>query len=106
MGIITKSQYRRINLLVPPCELAIDICGRYLLACHVIFLRYRPLVSRLLWLLLIFLLICLSFTGTDGTLSCMTSYYVCNAIFTSIMLHAGDMNVRVLVFFLIIALDF
>ncbi|KAE8652007.1 hypothetical protein Csa_021698 [Cucumis sativus] len=56
MGIITKSQHRRINLLVPPCELAIGACG------------------------------------TDGTLSCMTSYYVCNAIFTSIMLHAGDMN--------------
>ncbi|KAG6602293.1 Serine carboxypeptidase-like 49, partial [Cucurbita argyrosperma subsp. sororia] len=56
MGIITKSQHRHINLLVPPCELAINLCG------------------------------------TDGTLSCMTSYFVCNAIFTSIMLHAGDMN--------------
>uniref|UniRef100_A0A0A0KDQ8 Uncharacterized protein n=1 Tax=Cucumis sativus TaxID=3659 RepID=A0A0A0KDQ8_CUCSA len=29
--------------------------------------------------------------STDDTLSCIT-YYVCNAIFTSIMLHAGDMN--------------
>ncbi|KAK0592335.1 hypothetical protein LWI29_017419 [Acer saccharum] len=30
--------------------------------------------------------------GTDGTLSCMASYFVCNAIFSSIMAHAGDIN--------------
>lgn len=30
--------------------------------------------------------------GTDGTISCLASYLVCNAIFSSIMAHAGDMN--------------
>ncbi|EEF40747.1 Serine carboxypeptidase, putative [Ricinus communis] len=30
--------------------------------------------------------------GTDGTLSCMASYFVCNTIFSSIMASAGDIN--------------
>ncbi|THG01802.1 hypothetical protein TEA_006148 [Camellia sinensis var. sinensis] len=30
--------------------------------------------------------------GTDGTISCLASYYVCNTIFDSIMSIAGDMN--------------
>ncbi|OWM70229.1 serine carboxypeptidase-like [Punica granatum] len=30
--------------------------------------------------------------GTDGTLSCMASYFVCNTIFSSIMALAGDTN--------------
>ncbi|EEF32785.1 serine carboxypeptidase-like [Ricinus communis] len=30
--------------------------------------------------------------GTDGTLSCMASYFVCNTIFSSIMARAGDIN--------------
>ncbi|XP_057965311.1 serine carboxypeptidase 3-like [Malania oleifera] len=30
--------------------------------------------------------------GTDGTISCMASYFVCNAIFSNIMLLAGDTN--------------
>ncbi|CAA0814436.1 Serine carboxypeptidase-like 49 [Striga hermonthica] len=30
--------------------------------------------------------------GTDGTLSCMAAYFVCNTIFTSIIAHAGDVN--------------
>ena len=36
----------------------------------------------------------LLFSGTDGTISCLASYLVCNAIFSSIMAHAGDINVR------------
>ncbi|XP_041996822.1 serine carboxypeptidase-like [Salvia splendens] len=30
--------------------------------------------------------------GTDGTLSCMAAYFVCNTIFSSIISHAGDVN--------------
>ncbi|KAF2295630.1 hypothetical protein GH714_033352 [Hevea brasiliensis] len=30
--------------------------------------------------------------GTDGTVSCMASYFVCNSIFSSIMSRAGDIN--------------
>ncbi|XP_021295806.1 serine carboxypeptidase-like [Herrania umbratica] len=30
--------------------------------------------------------------GTDGTISCMASYFVCNAIFSGIMALAGDTN--------------
>ncbi|KAF7820179.1 serine carboxypeptidase-like [Senna tora] len=30
--------------------------------------------------------------GTDGTVSCAAAYYVCNLIFSDIMLHAGDAN--------------
>ncbi|GAB4854991.1 Serine carboxypeptidase-like 49 [Ancistrocladus abbreviatus] len=30
--------------------------------------------------------------GTDGTLSCMAAYFVCNSIFSSIMALAGDAN--------------
>ncbi|KAK4754559.1 hypothetical protein SAY87_002663 [Trapa incisa] len=30
--------------------------------------------------------------GTDGTLSCMASYFVCNTIFSNIMTLAGDIN--------------
>ncbi|XP_054801624.1 serine carboxypeptidase-like [Prosopis cineraria] len=30
--------------------------------------------------------------GTDGTVSCLASYFVCNVIFSDIMLHAGDAN--------------
>ncbi|MBA0692448.1 hypothetical protein Goari_010006, partial [Gossypium aridum] len=32
--------------------------------------------------------------GTDGTISCMASYFVCNNIFNGIMALAGDTNVR------------
>lgn len=35
-----------------------------------------------------------SFSGTDGTISCVASYFVCNSIFSSIMAIAGDVNVR------------
>ena len=35
-----------------------------------------------------------SVSGTDGTISCMASYFVCNTIFSSIMAIAGDTNVR------------
>ncbi|PSR98016.1 Serine carboxypeptidase-like [Actinidia chinensis var. chinensis] len=34
----------------------------------------------------------IKFCGTDGTVSCVASYLVCNAIFSSIMSIAGDMN--------------
>ncbi|WCJ19282.1 Serine carboxypeptidase-like [Euphorbia peplus] len=30
--------------------------------------------------------------GTDGTISCMASYFVCNSIFSSIMSRVGDIN--------------
>ncbi|KAI4347682.1 hypothetical protein L6164_008471 [Bauhinia variegata] len=30
--------------------------------------------------------------GTDGTITCMASYFVCNTIFSTIMEHAGDIN--------------
>ncbi|KAL6586445.1 Serine carboxypeptidase-like 49 [Orobanche minor] len=30
--------------------------------------------------------------GTDGTISCMAAYFVCNTIFSSIIAHAGDVN--------------
>ena len=33
-------------------------------------------------------------SGNDGTVSCVASYLVCNAIFSSIMSIAGDINVR------------
>ncbi|KAH7537131.1 serine carboxypeptidase-like [Ziziphus jujuba] len=56
MGILTKSEYSRINKVVPVCETAIKLCG------------------------------------TDGTVSCMAAYFVCNIIFNSIMSHAGDIN--------------
>lgn len=35
-----------------------------------------------------------SVSGTDGTLSCFASYFVCNTIFSSIIAIAGDINVR------------
>ncbi|KAA3453398.1 serine carboxypeptidase-like [Gossypium australe] len=56
MGVIKKSDYDRINKLVPVCEMAIKLCG------------------------------------TDGTISCMASYFVCNNIFNGIMALAGDTN--------------
>ncbi|KAI8539745.1 hypothetical protein RHMOL_Rhmol09G0206600 [Rhododendron molle] len=56
MGIIKKSQYNRINKVLPVCETAIKLCG------------------------------------TDGTISCVASYFVCNSIFSSIMAIAGDVN--------------
>lgn len=34
------------------------------------------------------------FSGTDGTLSCLASYFVCNSVFSSIIAIAGDINVR------------
>ncbi|KRX11835.1 Serine carboxypeptidase-like 49 [Trichinella nelsoni] len=30
--------------------------------------------------------------GTDGTVSCMASYFVCNTIFSSIIARAGNVN--------------
>ncbi|KAK4435970.1 Serine carboxypeptidase-like 49 [Sesamum alatum] len=30
--------------------------------------------------------------GTDGTISCMAAYFVCNTIFTAIVARAGDVN--------------
>ncbi|XP_024025947.1 serine carboxypeptidase-like 49 isoform X2 [Morus notabilis] len=56
MGIITKTDYERINKVVGPCEVAIKLCG------------------------------------TDGTVSCMASYFVCNIIFSSIIARAGNIN--------------
>ncbi|KAI3751531.1 hypothetical protein L2E82_22619 [Cichorium intybus] len=56
MGIITESQSKRINLIVPVCEAAIKLCG------------------------------------TDGTVSCMAAYLVCNTIFSSITSIAGKIN--------------
>ncbi|CAI9302939.1 unnamed protein product, partial [Lactuca saligna] len=56
MGIITESQSKRINLIVPVCEAAIKLCG------------------------------------TDGTVSCMAAYLVCNTIFSSITNIAGKIN--------------
>lgn len=56
MSIIKKSDYERINKVLPVCETAIKLCG------------------------------------TDGTISCMASYYVCSSIFNSIMALAGDTN--------------
>ncbi|KAG2729778.1 hypothetical protein I3843_01G260500 [Carya illinoinensis] len=56
MGIISKSAYNRIKMVVPVCETAIKLCG------------------------------------TDGTISCVASYFVCNTIFSSIMALAGDTN--------------
>nr|XP_043617215.1 serine carboxypeptidase-like [Erigeron canadensis] len=56
MGIIKKSQSKRIKLIVPVCEAAIKLCG------------------------------------TDGTLSCMAAYVVCNTIFSSITSIAGNIN--------------
>ncbi|PON48841.1 Serine carboxypeptidase-like [Trema orientale] len=55
-GLITKSDYNHINLLVQPCELAVKLCG------------------------------------TDGTVSCMASYFVCNLVFSSILARAGNIN--------------
>lgn len=34
------------------------------------------------------------FSGTDGTVSCMASYFVCNGIFSGILSRAGNINVR------------
>uniref|UniRef100_A0A5B6YKB7 Carboxypeptidase n=1 Tax=Davidia involucrata TaxID=16924 RepID=A0A5B6YKB7_DAVIN len=56
MGIIKKSDYDRINKVLPVCETAIKLCG------------------------------------TDGTISCVASYFVCNAIFSSILALAGNIN--------------
>lgn len=56
MGIISKSDYKKVNTLLPVCEAGIKLCG------------------------------------TDGKISCIASYLVCNAIFNSIMRHAGDIN--------------
>ncbi|XP_021897704.1 serine carboxypeptidase-like [Carica papaya] len=56
MGLITKSEYNRINKVIPVCEMAIKLCG------------------------------------TDGTISCISSYFVCNTIFNSILAHAGGIN--------------
>ncbi|KAJ9684715.1 hypothetical protein PVL29_016940 [Vitis rotundifolia] len=56
MGMIEKTDYDRINKVLPVCEMAIKLCG------------------------------------TDGTISCMASYFVCNSIFSKIMALAGDTN--------------
>ncbi|KAI3751529.1 hypothetical protein L2E82_22617 [Cichorium intybus] len=57
MGIITESQFKRINLIVPVCEAAIKLCG------------------------------------TDGTVSCVAAYLVCNSIFISITsIASGKIN--------------
>ncbi|XP_004307353.1 PREDICTED: serine carboxypeptidase-like [Fragaria vesca subsp. vesca] len=55
-GVISKSDYDRINKVLPVCEMAIKLCG------------------------------------TDGTVSCMASYFVCNTIFSSIIARAGNVN--------------
>lgn len=56
MGLIDQSEYKRINKILPACELAIRLCG------------------------------------TSGSISCYTSYVVCNAIFNSILSIAGRIN--------------
>nr|XP_043617232.1 serine carboxypeptidase-like [Erigeron canadensis] len=56
MGLIKKSQYKFINLIVPTCEAAIKLCG------------------------------------TNGKASCITANLVCNSIFESILLIAGNIN--------------
>ncbi|KAI5648584.1 hypothetical protein M9H77_34589 [Catharanthus roseus] len=56
MGLISKSDYSKINRFLPVCEAGIKLCG------------------------------------TDGKISCMASYLVCNAIFNSILARAGDVN--------------
>ncbi|OAY38893.1 serine carboxypeptidase-like [Manihot esculenta] len=56
MDLIKKSDYDRINRVLPVCELAIKLCG------------------------------------TDGTVSCMASYFVCNGIFSGILSRAGNIN--------------
>ncbi|KAF5729478.1 Serine carboxypeptidase-like 49 [Tripterygium wilfordii] len=56
MGLLKKSDYNRINKVIPVCEMAIKLCG------------------------------------TDGTVSCMASYFVCNAIFNGIMALNGGTN--------------
>ncbi|GLT70165.1 hypothetical protein SLA2020_422620 [Shorea laevis] len=66
MGIIKKSDHDHINKVVPVCEMAIKLCVTRA-GCYFSF-------------------------HTDGTLSCMASYLVCNTIFSTIMSLAGDTN--------------
>lgn len=32
-------------------------------------------------------------SGTDGTISCLASYLVCNTLFSGVINHAGGVNV-------------
>lgn len=32
------------------------------------------------------------FSGTDGTVSCLASYLVCNTLFSGVINHAGGVN--------------
>lgn len=86
MGIIKESQYKRINIILPVCEAAIKLCGNDLSLTHTdtqidTWTWYKSFSALLL--------------GTDGTISCMAAYVVCNAIFSSIISIAGNINVRI-----------
>lgn len=56
------------------------------------FISYITCIITFCNLLVIICAMCLS--GTDGTVSCMASYFVCNIIFSSIIARAGNINVR------------
>lgn len=120
MGIIKKSQYDRINKVLPVCETAIKLCGNlaFLICTYFCYVEGEPFLSFFILsqvgsymgfvfqnmsviksgfisVVVLKLNICsvFSFSGTDGTISCVASYFVCNSIFSSIMAIAGDVNV-------------
>ncbi|MBA0634293.1 hypothetical protein Gotri_011068 [Gossypium trilobum] len=88
MGVIKKSDHDRINKLVPVCEMAIKLCGNFASE------RALSCLEHSLMLALLFQTYSLDIAvdSTDGTISCMASYFVCNNIFNGIMALAGDTN--------------
>ncbi|KAL6598706.1 hypothetical protein ACP70R_046104 [Stipagrostis hirtigluma subsp. patula] len=66
MGIIGERARNTINKLLPACNLGIKLCGDRAIFQH----DY----------------------GYAGAIPCIASYFVCNSIFTSILLLAGNVN--------------
>lgn len=86
MKLIQKTDYDRINKMIPACEQAIKTCG----------------TSSFILFWFFYLVISLALdkspfgtiTGAEGGDGCMTSYVTCNNIFNTIMDVVGGTNVR------------
>lgn len=101
MDIISKAAYNRINKVLPVCETAIKLCGKFAYETGPLspFLGRDQMVGWLLSLFWLSTFLFFSFyPGTDGTVSCVASYFVCNTIFSSIIALAGGINVRKQIF--------
>lgn len=99
MGIIKQAEYNKIIKILPACELATKFCGKHDSAewFSCCFSHDREVFSPFFgpeFCSMNCRLNCDSTrAGSSGALTCLASLFICNSIFNSILLIAGDTNV-------------